>query len=77
VNPLPSSALPTQGSHVVLAERPQAGLGIDLGGGQVQVAEELPHLVDRHMAGIEQDGGVSSNGTENRRKPPSTRCPIG
>jgi hypothetical protein len=23
----------------------------------VQVAEELPHLVDRHLTGIEQDGG--------------------
>jgi len=30
---------------------------VDLCGRQVQVTEELPYLVDRHLAGIEQDRG--------------------
>jgi hypothetical protein len=57
MTPSPASTLAAQGPDVVLAQRPQAGLGVDLRGREVQVAEELPHLVDRYQAGIEQDRG--------------------
>ena len=42
---------------MVLAEIPQARLGINLNSREVQMAQELLHLVDGNLPGIEQNRG--------------------
>ncbi len=45
-----------KGAQVVFAYTPQARLGIDLGGREVVVSQELLHLINGHP-GIERDRG--------------------
>jgi hypothetical protein len=54
---LPGAVIAAQGAKIVVAQRLEAGFGIDLGGRKIQVAEELLDLVDGNLSGVQQDRG--------------------
>jgi hypothetical protein len=61
-----------QGAEIVVAQRLEAGFSIDLGGREIQVAEELLDLVDGNLhSGRASCGSVKSVVTLARR----TICP--
>jgi hypothetical protein len=54
---LPGAVIAAQGAEIVVVQRLETGFGIDLGGRKIQVAEELPDLVDGNLSGVQQGRG--------------------
>ncbi len=74
---LPGAVIAAQGAEIVVAERLDAGFGIDLGGREIQVVEGFRFLQFDHAvsasAGCFRVATGASNRTNNSQYPYSTQ----